>query len=114
PWVNPPPQEKWVPSHSGGMDAKPSRAKRRISSRPSHGFLERFRRSTLCALVSFTMFVIACFAPDCFVLENKKPTARLLWRWVISAGITISYLGRQPPRASAHGCTTTSTHTQRG
>src|ERR1035438_809290 len=54
------------------MDPKPSRAKRRISSRPSHGFLERLRRSTLCALVSFTMFVIACFAPDCFVPENKK------------------------------------------
>src|SRR5580700_1587914 len=42
------------------MESKPSRAKRRISSRPSQGFMERLRRSTLCALVSWAVFVIIC------------------------------------------------------
>src|SRR6266481_5804165 len=43
---------KYVPSHSGGMESKPWRAKARISSRWSQGFLARFRRSTRWALVS--------------------------------------------------------------
>src|SRR6266446_706842 len=96
------------------MESKPSRAKRRISSRPSHGFLERLRRSTCCALVSFAVFVINClvrlFVPDCFVPENKKPTARFVWRWVISAGFKRNPLLRQPPCARAHACTTTTAH----
>ena len=108
------------------MEANPSRAKRRISSIPSHGFLERLRRSTLWALVSvaaFDIFVylrrIACLSSLVFFFarfsrENKKPTARLIWRWVISAGIKKNPLGRQPPRASAHECTTTSAHAHRG
>src|SRR5580658_1224675 len=96
------------------MDENPSRAKRRISSSPSHGFLERLRRSTLFALVSVPEFVIAC-CPRLFVPENKKPTASSIWRWVISAGIRTNSLGRHPPRASAHACaTTTSAHTRRG
>src|ERR1700676_2069676 len=93
------------------MESNPSRANRRISSRPSQGFLERLRRSTRCAFVSFAVVVIDClarlFVPDCFVPENKKPTARFIWRWVISAGFTVNPLVRQPPCARAHACTTT-------
>src|SRR4030081_931952 len=92
------------------MESNPSRAKRRISSRPSHGFLERLRRSTRCALVSFAVFVIILallLVPDCFVPENEKPTARFIWRWVISAGFKRNPLVRQPPCARAHACTTT-------
>src|SRR5260370_15029799 len=93
------------------MESNPSRANRRISSRPSHGFLERLRRSTLCALFSFAAFVIRSlarlFVPNCFVPENKKPTARFVWRWVISAGFRTNPLVRQPPCARSHACTTT-------
>src|ERR1700682_4872153 len=92
------------------MESNPSRAKRRISSRPSHGFLERLRRSTRCALVSFAAFVINYLARlllTGFVPENKKPTARFIWRWVISAGFKRNPLVRQPPCARAHACTTT-------
>src|SRR5208282_1394534 len=74
PWVYTPHQRKYVPSHSGGMDWNPSRAKRRISSRPSHGFLERLRRSTLCALVSAAVIVIACCPPP--VCPQKAKTHR--------------------------------------
>src|SRR3981081_162258 len=95
------------------MESNPSRANCRISSRPSQGFLERLRRSTRCALVSVAVFVIDClarlFVPDCFVPENKKPTARFIWRWVISAGSKRNPLVRQPPCARAHACTTTTT-----
>src|SRR5580704_3873985 len=63
------------------MEAKPSRAKRRISSRPSHGFLVRLRRSTRCAVVSLAVVVGAVVVIE-KLGENKKPTARLLWRWV--------------------------------
>src|SRR5580698_5593302 len=88
------------------MDWKPSRAKRRISSRPSHGFLARFRRSTRCAVVSFAVVVISS-KPGNFYPENKKPTARCVWRWVDECLVKKEFLGQQPPRASAHTCTTT-------
>jgi hypothetical protein len=54
------------------MDANPSRAKRLISSSPSHGFFERLRRSTLCALVSVAAFVIR-LSLAFFVPQNEKP-----------------------------------------
>ncbi len=44
--------------------------------------------------------------PNCFVPENKKPTAGFVWRWVISAGFK-NPLVRHPPCARAHACTTT-------
>ena len=59
PWVYTPHQRKYVPSHSGGIESNPSRAKRRISSRPSQGFFSRFRRSTRCAFVSLGAAVIS-------------------------------------------------------
>src|SRR5450759_1947848 len=40
------------------MESYPSRAKRRISSRPSQGFFSRFRRSTLCVFVSWSALAI--------------------------------------------------------
>src|ERR1700731_2014906 len=111
------------------MDWNPSRAKRRISSSPSQGFFERFKRSTLCAFVSFLASLVAAFpvlviifCPEFSVLEssdhvpeNKKPITRLIWRWAIRAGIKRNTLDRQPPRARAHECTTTTdAHAHRG
>jgi hypothetical protein len=76
--------------------------------------LERLRRSTLCALVSFAVFVISLFRPRLPFAENKKPTARSIWRWVFIAA-TQKTLSWQPPRARAHACTTTTrAHAQRG
>src|SRR5208283_766875 len=40
--VNSPPAEVGS-DHSAGIESKPSRAKRRISARPSHGFMARLR-----------------------------------------------------------------------
>jgi hypothetical protein len=47
-------------------------------------------------------------------MRNKKPTASFDWRWVMSAGIKKKFLGQQPPRASAHACTTTTSATAHG
>src|SRR5215510_3364927 len=49
-----PHQRKYVPSHSGGTESQPSRAKRSISAWASHGFSSRLSRSTRCAFDSFT------------------------------------------------------------
>src|SRR5258708_30847458 len=71
---------KYVPSHSGGMEAKPLRANWRISSRWSQGFLARFRRSTRWALVSVgaDIFSVASLAihgliPSELALKNLRP-----------------------------------------
>src|SRR5215470_18097408 len=53
-----PHQRKYVPSHSGGTESQPSRAKRSISAWASHGFSSRLSRSTRCAFVSFTASLI--------------------------------------------------------
>src|SRR5438477_10602104 len=97
PWVYTPHQRKYVPIHSGGIEVKPSREKRRISSRPSQGFFSLLSRSTRCAFVSVTEFGI----------KNPPPAIR-------TGGGSISaefkkFLGQQPPCASGHTHTTTST-----
>src|SRR5882672_10054991 len=53
-----PHQRKYVPSHSGGTESQPSRAKRSISACASQGFNSRLSRSTRCAFVSFTASLI--------------------------------------------------------
>src|SRR5262245_14124125 len=53
-----PHQRKYVPSHSGGTESQPSRAKRSISAWASHGFSSRLSRSTRCAFDSFTASLI--------------------------------------------------------
>src|SRR4029077_12007517 len=83
------------------MESKPSRAKRRISAKPSQGFMARFRRSDFCALVSLTAFSITISR------KKKNPPPDALWRWVISADDAMKLLSQQPPRARAHACTTT-------
>src|SRR5277367_744303 len=85
------------------MESKPPRAKRRISSRPSQGLKERFKRSTFCALVSLIASAI-------FALQNcrkkEKPTARCS----LAVGITavfMKFLSQQFTCTRAHACTTT-------
>src|ERR1700730_3308177 len=39
--------------------------------------------------------------------QKEKPTARNLWRWVMSADDAMKPLSQQPPCARAHACTTT-------
>src|SRR5882724_12890371 len=53
-----PHQRKYAPSHSGGTESQPSRAKRSISACASQGFNSRLSRSTRCAFVSFTASLI--------------------------------------------------------
>src|ERR1700676_529044 len=84
------------------MESSPSRAKRRISSSPSHGFIVRFRRSTFCALVSLAVVVIKKT-----VRKTKNPPPDATGDGSVSADIKKESLGQQPPRASAHACTTT-------
>src|ERR1700733_7172124 len=103
------------------MEAKPSREKRRISARPSHGLNSRFRRSTFCALVSLTGVVIPSFPHadlrqivprKAHFPQKKNPPPDALWRWVISADRAMKRLSQQPPCARTHACTTTTcTHT---
>ena len=60
-----------MPIHSGGMDSKPSRAKRRISS-----ILPWIHRPLQAlGLLCFVSFFDVVFA-IVMVMENKKPTAR--------------------------------------
>src|SRR5579863_8216067 len=82
------------------MASNPSRAKRRISSKASHGFFSRFRRSTRCALVSVLVSAI-----------KEKPTASFLLAMGSISADTKKSLGQQPPCARRHECTTTSTTT---
>src|SRR5271157_2830186 len=95
------------------MEPKPSRAKRRISSRPSQGLKARLSRSTRCALVSFVVLVVATFVIVCFARKNKNPPPGIAWRWVYECRVKKEFLGQQPPRASAHACTTTTGATAR-
>src|SRR3954447_13049371 len=100
------------------MDANPSRAKRRISARPSHGFCARLRRSTRCAVVSFPVFVFVLVVMLSVFFQifagKKKPTARCAGGGLMmSAYLKKKFLGQQPPRASAHACTTTTTAARR-
>src|SRR5580698_4176737 len=39
--------------------------------------------------------------------QKEQPTARNLWRWVMSADDAMKLLSQQPPCARTHACTTT-------
>jgi hypothetical protein len=58
-------------------------------------------------LVSFAAFVIGVWGLESKYPENKKPTASSSGDGLMSAGVKNEFLGQQPPRASAHACTTT-------
>jgi hypothetical protein len=69
--------------------------------------MARFRRSARCAAVSFFVLVVVSVIA---VSGNKKPTARLVWRWVDECFyVKKKFLRQQPPRARAHASTTTTT-----
>src|SRR6202022_5097126 len=59
PCVYTPHERKYVPSHSGGIEAFPCRANARISSKCSQAFFSRLSRSTRCALVSLISLMSA-------------------------------------------------------
>src|SRR5437773_4706846 len=99
PCVYTPHHRKYVPIHSGGIELKPSRAKRRISASPSQGFFSRLSRSTRCAFVSVPF------------VDIKKPTASIgCWRWV-KLPLLIKNLDQQPPCTRHTRTTTTKTTT---
>jgi hypothetical protein len=91
------------------MDSNPSRAKRRISSNPCQGFISRFKRSAFCALVSLAGFVIKLWSEMSGKIKNPPPGSS--GDGFMSAGVKKNFLGQQPPRASAHACTTTTSAT---
>jgi hypothetical protein len=91
------------------MDSNPSRAKRRISSNPCHGFISRFRRSAFCAFVSLAGIVISYGPKHPAKIKNPPPGSS--GDGFMSAGVKKNFLGQQPPRASAHACTTTTSAT---
>src|SRR3954453_14651174 len=98
PCVYTPQKRKYVPSHSGGIESNPLRAKPRISSRHSQAFFSRFRRSARCALVSVVGIL--------WDLSRKKQNPRhFVWRGSLESA-SIPKLRLPPPHARNERTTT--------
>src|ERR1700722_3474659 len=76
-----PHERKYVPSHSGGIDACPSRANSRISSMHSHAFLARLNRSTRCAFVSLMVSLIKRSHSQKWAIKTKNPPTSVSGGW---------------------------------
>src|SRR5262249_14311017 len=71
-----PQERKYVPSHAGGTEPRPTRANSRISSRWSQASFSRFKRSTRWALLSFSgaaSSMCQCPLPRECRLKTKSP-----------------------------------------